>query len=88
MPNIVFIESESMKVQGSRNDVYKRYGKNWNIKEHGNGGGNWLLTRPSDVRVDGVSYRSFVLDHYKRCKLTRNLADEFREDVESGKITL
>lgn len=50
---IVYIPSESMSVQGKKDEIYKRYGKDWNIREQGGGNGNWLLTRKSDVLVDG-----------------------------------
>ena len=30
-----FIESQSIEVQGKANDIYKRYGKEWNIKDLG-----------------------------------------------------
>ena len=46
---IVYIPSESMSVQGKKDEIYKRYGKDWNIREQGGGNGNWLLTRKSDV---------------------------------------
>ena len=49
---IVYIPSESMSVQGKKDEIYKRYGKDWNIREQGGGNGNWLLTRKSDVLVD------------------------------------
>ena len=42
---IVYIPSESMSVQGKKDEIYKRYGKDWNIREQGGGNGNWLLTR-------------------------------------------
>ena len=58
------------------------------IQEQGGGNGNWLLTKKSDVLVDGKSYRSFVLEHYGRSKLTEKLADKFREDLASGAIKL
>ena len=51
---IVYIPSESMSVQGKKDEIYKRYGKDWNIREQGGGNGNWLLTRKSDVLVDGT----------------------------------
>ncbi len=85
---VIFIPSEQMTVQGKRDEVYKKYGKEWNIKEQGGGNGNWLLTKKSDVLVDGKSYRSFVLDHYGKSKLTKNLVDKFREDLTNGKIKL
>ena len=59
----------------------KDIGKDWNIREQGGGNGNWLLTRKSDVLVDGKSYRTFVLEHYGKSKLTAKLVDKFREDV-------
>ena len=82
---IVYIPSESMSVQGKKDEIYKRY---WNIREQGGGNGNWLLTRKSDVLVDGKSYRTFVLEHYGKSKLTAKLVDKFREDVANGKIKL
>ena len=83
---IVYIPSESMSVQGKKDEIYKRYGKDWNIREQGGGNGNWLLTRKSDVLVDGKSYRTFVLEHYGKSKLTAKLVDKFREDVANGAI--
>ena len=68
---IRYVESESMAVQGKRDEIYKRYGREWNIREQGGGNGNWLLTKKSDVLVDGKSYRSFVLEHYGKSRLTK-----------------
>lgn len=85
---IRFIPSESMSVQGKRNEVYKKYSKEWNIREQGGGNGNWLLTKKSDILVNGKSYRSFVLDHYGKTRLTENLAKKFIEDLNSGVIQL
>ena len=85
---IVYIPSESMSVQGKKDESIKDMGKNWNIREQGGGNGNWLLTRKSDVLVDGKSYRTFVLEHYGKSKLTAKLVDKFREDVANGKIKL
>ena len=79
---IVYIPSESMSVQGKKDEIYKRYGKDWNIREQGGGNGK------SDVLVDGKSYRTFVLEHYGKSKLTAKLVDKFREDVANGKIKL
>lgn len=85
---INYVGSESMPIQGKWDAIVKQYGKEWNIKPLGGGNGNWLLTRKSDVLVNGKSYRSFVLDHYGKSKLTKKLADKFRKDVESGKIKI
>lgn len=88
MMTIHYVEGESMTVQGKWGAIVKRYGKDWNIKPLGGGNGNWLLTKRSDVLVDGESYRAFVLSHYGQSKLTRNLVDRFREDVENGTIKI
>ncbi|MGU8578004.1 hypothetical protein ACV3RL_15045 [Clostridium perfringens] len=85
---IRFIPSESFTVQGKWNEIYKEYGKKWNIKEQGNGNGNLLLTKKSDILVDGKSYRSFVLEYYGKTRLTENLANKFCEDIMSGAIKL
>lgn len=85
---IKYVESESIPVQGKRDAIFKRYGKEWTIKSLGNGNGNWLLTKKSDVLVNGRSYRDFVLAHYGKSKLTKKLAGKFREDVENGKIKI
>lgn len=85
---IKYVQSESMSVQGKSYDVYKKYGKEWNIREQGGGNGNWLLTKKSDVLVDGKSYRSFVLEHYGKSRLTQKLVDVFIDDVKKGKVTL
>lgn len=85
---IKYIESDSRTVQGKRNEVYRKYGNEWNIRQQGGGNGNWLLTKKSDILVDGKSYRSFVLDHYGRSKLTENLANKFIDDLKSGVIQL
>lgn len=85
---IVYIESQSMTVQGKRDEIYKRYGKEWTISELGGGNGNWLLTKRSDVLVDGKSYRAFVLEYYGKSRLTQALVDKFTDDVTNGKIKL
>ena len=85
---IVYVASESMTVQGKSSEIYRNYGKEWNIREEGKGNGNWLLTKKSDVLVDGISYRNFVLDHYEKTRLTEKLVDRFRKDVQNGVIKL
>lgn len=83
-----FIPSQRMSAQGKQSEIYKKYGKKWNIRKLGGGNGNWLLTKKSDILVDGKSYRSFVLEHYGKVKLTENLANKFREDLINGVIQL
>ena len=83
-----FIPSQRMSAQGRQSEIYKRHGKKWNIRKLGGGNGNWLLTKKSDILVDGKSYRSFVLEHYGKVKLTENLANKFREDLINGVIQL
>ena len=85
---IVYIDSQSMTVQGKSPEVFKRYGKTWTIKPLGKGNGNWLLTRKSDVLVNGVSFRENVLHLYGKSRLTKNLFDRFCKDVENGKVNI
>lgn len=85
---IRYVKSESMSVQGKRTEIFKKYGKEWSIKEQGGGNGNWMLTKRSDVLVDGKSYRDFVLEHYGKSRLTENLVEKFKEDIATGKVTL
>lgn len=87
MREIIYIASESRVRQGKKEDLIKKY-PGWNIRELGGGNGNWLLTKNSDVLVDGVSYRKFVLEHYKKKKLTENLVNTFRNDVNTGALVL
>jgi hypothetical protein len=82
---VVYRPSESMSVQGKQDEIYKKYATEWSIKEQGKGNGNWLLTKKSDVLVDGRSYRGKVLEHYGKTRLTEKLVDKFREDIKSGK---
>lgn len=86
--SIVYLPSQSMTVQGKRDKVFATYGKEWKIREQGKGNGNWLLTKKADVLVNGKSYRSFILDHYGKAKLTESLVKRFRADVEAKKILL
>lgn len=86
--DIRYIESQSMTRQGKESEIRKKYGKEWEIRELGDGNGNWLLTKKSDVLVDGVSYRDFVLEYYHRDRLTEALVEQFRKDLESGNIKL
>ena len=85
---IIYVESDSRTVQGTQEEIYRKYGKEWTIKPQGRGNGNWLLTKTSDVLVDGKSYRQFVLAHYGKSRLTEKLVDKFRADVENGKLKL
>ncbi len=85
---VIYIPGDSMHVQGKKDEVYKKYGKKWSIKELGGGMGNWLLTKKSDVLIDGISYRSFVLDCYGKSQLTEKLVNQFRDDINKGKIKL
>ena len=82
----IYIESQFMKVQGKANDIYKRYGKEWNIKDLGFG--NWLLTKKSDVLVNGLSHREKILELYHKTSLTRSLFERYCRDIESGKVVV
>jgi len=82
----IYIESQSMKVQGKWIDIKKRYGKEWNIKDLGFG--NWLLTKKSDVLVNGLSHREKILELYHKTSLTRSLFERYCRDIESGKVVV
>ena len=82
----IYIESQSMKVQGKANDIYKRYGKEWKIRDLGNG--NWLLTKKSDVLVNGVSHRERILELYHKTSLTCSLFERYCRDIEAGKVSV
>ena len=70
----IYIESQSMNVQGKANDIYKKYGKEWNIKDLG--------------LVNGVSHRKKILELYHKTSLTRSLFERYCRDIESGKATV
>ena len=82
----IYIESQSMKVQGKWIDIKKRYGKEWEIRDLGNG--NWLLTKKSDVLVNGVSHREKILELYHKTSLTRSLFERYCHDIETGKVAV
>ena len=86
--DIRYIESQTKTVQGKENEIRRKYGKEWKIQPLGGGNGNWLLSKNSDVLVDGVSYRYFVLEKYHEDKLTKGLFEQFRKDVEDSNIEL
>ena len=83
-----FIPSQRMSVQGKQREIYQNMAMNGILRNSGGGNGNWLLTKKSDILVDGKSYRSFVLEHYGKSKLTENLANKFRDDLINGVIQL
>ena len=83
---VEYVNSESMEEQGSKNEIYKRYGKEWKIKELGGGHGNWLLTKKSDILINNKSYRKEVLEYYGKQRLTENLANRLRDEIEKGNI--
>ena len=82
----IYIESQSMKVQGKANDIYKRYGKEWEIKDYRNG--NWLLIKNSDALINGVSHRKKILERYHKTCLTRSLFERYCHDIETGKVVV
>ena len=86
--DISYVKSQKKKVQGSKSEIYRQYGKEWDIMELGEGNGNWLLTKKSDVLLNGVSYRDFVLNHYNSNMLTPKLVNQFSEDIENGNINI
>lgn len=82
----IYIESQSMKVQGKWKDIKKRYGDDWEIKEFNNGYG--LLIKKSDALINGVSYRRRILELYHKTSLTRSLFERYCHDIETGKVAI
>ena len=82
----IYIESQSMKVQGKWKDIKKRYGDDWEIKEYNNGYG--LLIKKSDALINGVSHRKKILELYHKTSLTRSLFERYCRDIESGKVVV
>ena len=86
--NYYYINAYSTTKQGKREEIYQKYYPEWHIRELGKGNGNWILTKQSNVIVNGIRCREFVLDHYGKQKLTENLSNKFRQDLENGNIQL
>ena len=82
----IYIESQSMKVQGKLKDIKKRYGDDWEIKEYNNGYG--LLIKKSDALINGVSHRKKILELYHKTSLTRSLFERYCHDIETGKVAV
>ena len=82
----IYIESQSMKVQGKWEDIKKRYGDDWEIKEFNNGYG--LLIKKSDAMINGVSHRKKILELYHKTSLTRSLFERYCHDIETGKVAV
>ena len=82
----IYIESQSMKVQGKWEDIKKRYGDDWEIKEFNNGYG--LLIKKSDAMINGVSHRKKILELYHKTSLTRSLFERYCHDIETGKVVV
>ena len=86
--NIRYVPSKKRKVQGKESEIRKKYGKEWEISPLGEGNGNWLLSKKSDVLLDEKSCRKFVLDYYHEDKLRKGLAEQFRQDLKNGNIEM
>ncbi|WP_318606318.1 hypothetical protein [Mitsuokella jalaludinii] len=84
--NIEYIPSEKMEIQGSKSEIFKKYGKEWHIREQGSGNGNWLLIKKSNVLINNKSYRKEVLKYYGREKLTEKLVNRLRKEIEDRHI--
>ena len=82
----IYIESQSMKVQGKWEDIKKRYGDDWKIKEFNNGYG--LLIKKSDAPINGGSHRKKILERYHKTCLTRSLFERYCHDIETGKVVV
>lgn len=85
--DIEYIPSEHSEKQGSKSEIFKKYGKEWHIREQGSGNGNWLLTKKSNVLINNKSYRKEVLKYYGRERLTEELVNRLRKEIEDKHIS-
>lgn len=85
---IEYVESESDTVQGTYAEVKRKYGRDWHIREHGNGNGNWLITKNSKILINGENFKVQILEHYGQERMTKKLFKTFCNDVRSGKIDI
>ncbi len=75
------------KVQGTKEDVYRKY-KGQTIVPYGKGGGNWLVEgRNADILVNGESRGEFVRKHYNQ-KLSPSLAKRFEDELKAGIVVI
>lgn len=86
--SVFYQNSEQMQVQGSKQDVIRRYGKTWTIAPLGGGNGNWILSRPADILINGISCKDKILMFYGRSRVSEKLAQQVAADLQSGKVSL
>ncbi len=85
--DIKYIEFKQEIVKATENEISQNYGPEWNILRLGKSS-NWLVTRQSDILVNGKSYRDFVLKYYDTSKLSAKIFEKFKKDLAKGRIKL
>lgn len=91
---INYVSSDSVELQGKRSKIQKYLDKGFYVKESRNG--YWVLVKPPEINVtlsDGDTTETFnmkedVCDHYNRQRVTDNLVEKFRKDVNAGNISI
>ena len=53
---IVYIPSESMSVQGKKDEIYKRYGKDWNINNLHNSSSFILCKKTRNLNLSFIFF--------------------------------
>ncbi|HQB32643.1 MAG TPA: hypothetical protein PLI19_04860 [Erysipelotrichaceae bacterium] len=81
-----YVEFKQEIVQGTESEIRQKYGEGWFVLRLGFSKKYWLVTRQSDITVNGKSYRDFALSFYKEKKLTAKLFEKFKKDVAKGRI--
>ncbi len=85
--DIKYINFQQEFVQGTEREIFQKYGKDWTIAKLGNGP-NWLVTKESDIIINGKSYRDAILKFYGASRLTPDISEKFKKDFAEGKIKL
>ena len=75
--DIKYIEFKQAIVKGTESEISEQYGEGWIVLRLGKSS-NWLVTRPSDILVDGESYRDFALRFYDATELSPKILKNLR----------
>lgn len=91
---ISYEKSESLEIQGKREEIEKYLDKGYGVKKKDNG--YWLLVKSAQIIVtlsNGNIQKKFnikedILNHYGRKRMNKNLLEKFKQDIEAGLISL
>ena len=92
--NSRYIPSESIPFQGDWKKAQKYKDRGYNVRERGNGNGNWIATKPAQALFslehgDGkeeVNLTYEIKDFYGKTNMTESLSEKFENQVNEGQI--